>query len=611
MRNNWIRIRSLAILVVAIAPVVALLWTTQGSRLGLLLWAIGLCALQPLLLIKLDRRTELSVTWLIGFWQGLLGVFGQPSTMAGLISFGSILVVGLILWVANAEDDALVSNTYGLGVATGVIVSALSIEHPQRWTLLLALLGFTAVARFGAYLVGHRLATNQALGATNQRLIDDLQYRADHDGLTGAYNRARISTHITSLLEQKRPFVCTAIDIDDFRTFNEMYGQARGDQYLHDVVQNLSHCSHDAVVGRIESDRFIVIEPAGTSTGLGGRNSQAEPVHEAALASTPEGVAPMSCTVAMLYVDDPHEFTTETLLQATRATIEAGKRNGGGRTQIFDDEIASGIVDERRLRQEFARGLEQHEVVPYVQPIVDLRSAAIVGGEVLARWIRDGEEVPAYKFIETAHRGQLLDEVDDAMFEQIAEWRRSHPEFKPLYLSLNVGPDRLYAAGQRFGQAKAGEDDLRGMVFEMTERGIVHNPEAATAQLAEWRSRGALIYLDDFGTGFSSLDLLTSLPIDGLKVDRKFVRGAGTEAASQAVVAATVELARRLDLRLIAEGVETRHEALLMRDMGIQAAQGWLFLKAVPLEEFSALVAAGTNWAEVLHANAPGQVSPV
>lgn len=574
------------------------------DRAGLLAWFLGIVGIQGIALITADKKPlHYGVIFAIGTWGALLSLFGRADTWAGMAAGSCVALMGLAIGLSAPTSDPREFTFFGSGIVTGTLIAALALDAPYRWQMFAFVLAIALVARHGARLTSNRDAMNESLTETNDRLIDDLRFRADHDALTGIYNRTRITERLNDRLEGTAQFSCLLIDIDGFRSFNEIYGTEAGDTYLRGFANRLSDQYPNGDVGRIESDRFVVMYDAHSDLVLADAIAQTVELHDAAAATTPEHVPPMTCTIGLLYDAEPRQYDRENFIRTMHATVDAGKLEGGNTTRLLDDELSQQLAAETRMRQQLAVGLERNEVVAYVQPIVDLRTGAILGGEVLARWLRDGVEVPAYKFIETAQRARLLNAVDDAMFEQVVGWRAAHPELDQLYLSLNVGPDRLYAAQQRIGRPGGG--DLRGLVFEMTERGIIDNPETATAQLNDWRDRGARIYLDDFGTGFSSLDLLTTLPIDGLKIDRKFVQNAKTERPARAVIAATVELARRLDLALVAEGIETRDEAALTRDMGVHAAQGWLFLKAVPLSEFTELATNGTNWAETLHAHRP------
>lgn len=579
----------------------ATLWGVADRR-GLVFWVGGFIVIELVgarfvSSTTTEARLRRAYLFLAGVWAGALIYFGQPaSTMAMALTLG-VLAFGLAIVVVSAPDDLEGSIASMAGVWIAALVGIVVTQSANVVLLIgLATLG-SLVAGLALTLNHLRESESVDLADRNAALIDDLRFRADHDDHTGLLNRSATMAEVGRLCGAGEPFAFMLIDLDDFKYFNDTVGVRAGDAYLADLAARLTAAaSNPCIVGRIEGGRFGIISHAADHDV----DRLAATVHREAAAATPDRQPPVRCSIGVVEVSAADARAADEIESSARAAVAFVQHHGGGSTYRFDASLASAVQAEERTRARLVEGLGAGEIVAYIQPVVNLYTGQIVGGEALARWICDGEEVPAYQFIDVAKRARLLNEIDQAVYADIAKWRNDRPEFAPAQVGINVGPDRLRAAEEGFaGDGRGG--DLTGMIIEITERGIVADPEAATQQLEQWRERGARIFLDDFGTGFSSLDLLTSLPIDGLKIDRKFVQGASDGRAARAVVAATVELARRLDLSLVAEGVETIEEAFLMRDMGVGRAQGWLFDKAVPLADFSAMLEGAINWTELLN----------
>lgn len=586
---------------IAAVAAAAMLWGV-ADRSGLVLWVGGFIVIElvgarHVSSTTTERRLRSAFLFLTGAWAGALIFFGQPaSTTAMALTLGA-LAFGLVIVVVSAPDDLEESTATIAGVWVSALAGIIATQSANVVLLIGLVTMACLVAGLGATLNHLRETESTALADRNAELIGDLRFRADHDHHTGLLNRSATMAQVSRLCEAGEPFALAIVDLDDFKYVNDTVGVQAGDAYLVELASRLTTIAAGrAIVGRIEGGRFGVISRAQDHDV----EQLTASIHREAAAATPVGQRPVRCSIGVVDVRPDEGQTPEEIERSARAAVAFVQMQGGGSTYRFDDSLAAAVQAEESVRASLAEALESGEIVAYVQPVVDLHTGQIVGGEALARWIRDGEEVPAYEFIDVAKRARLLNEIDQAVHADIARWRRARPEFAPAQVCINVGPDRLRVAEKGLA-GDGGSADLTGLIIEITERGIIADPEVATRQLEQWRGRGARIFLDDFGTGFSSLDLLTSLPIDGLKIDRKFVQGASADRAARAVVAATVELARRLELSLVAEGVETIDEALLMRDMGVGRAQGWLFEKAVPLAEFSAMLEAATNWTELLN----------
>jgi EAL domain-containing protein (putative c-di-GMP-specific phosphodiesterase class I)/FixJ family two-component response regulator len=255
-----------------------------------------------------------------------------------------------------------------------------------------------------------------------------------------------------------------------------------------------------------------------------------------------------------------------------------------------DDEPVEVGLDE--VRAALLRG----ELLPWFQPQVEFGNGKVVSVEALARWRRgDGHIVRPLQFVPLLEREGLAQRLTDLMLEQACLWkRRWDEEGLRLHLSVNVSPSTLAdpAAADHYQQMVQDHGvDPREVVLEITESSLMADAARGLGALARLRLKGFGLSIDDFGTGYSSLAQLSQIPFTELKIDQGFVSGAHTEPRKRAVIEASLELARKLELEVVAEGVETTEDWQMLAELGCGMAQGYLIAKPVPGEELAAVVA--------------------
>jgi sensor c-di-GMP phosphodiesterase-like protein len=242
------------------------------------------------------------------------------------------------------------------------------------------------------------------------------------------------------------------------------------------------------------------------------------------------------------------------------------------------------------LRGELVAALRRHALTVAYQPIIDLASGCCVGAEALVRWRQaDGTFVSPSLFIPLAEDAGLLPEItDQVLTATLRDLGDFLPGRRDIYISINVGAEDL--TRWRFldvlGAAIAGSDIQPDQIrIEATERGFLQ-ASAAQEVIAGFRRAGHPVYIDDFGTGFSSLAYLQTFSVDCLKIDKSFIDAIETEAVTSSVVPHIIDMARTLGLSIVAEGVETHGQASYLQSRGVRYCQGWLFSKALPADEF-------------------------
>jgi len=284
------------------------------------------------------------------------------------------------------------------------------------------------------------------------------------------------------------------------------------------------------------------------------------------------------------------------LLHAADLALYRAKAAGRGRHALFSPELRARATARLALEQDLRRALEGGEVVVHYQPEVDLATGRLVGVKALARWRHPRRGLlPPAEFIALAEETGLIvplgRQVLAAACRQARAWQQALPRDPPLLICVNLSP-RQFAHPDLVGdvrRALAASGLARGSLgLEITESVAMGAAEATLATLRALKALGVTLELDDFGTGYSSLAYLQRFPLDRLKLDRSFVRGLGRDPGSGAIVRAVLTLARALGLGVTAEGVETTAQATMLRELGCDLGQGYLFAPPLPADELEA-----------------------
>jgi len=422
---------------------------------------------------------------------------------------------------------------------------------------------------------------------TEQSLIK----QAFHDELTGLPNKALLVDRVDQAFAVSRrshePIAVLFIDLDGFKTINDTLGHQAGDTALGKVAERLSAIVRPGdTLARIGGDEFVML-CAGTD-GARGATAVARRIlgafdqpfvlsgHPVALGASIGIATSMGADTAALLLDN-----------ADTAMYEA-KHAGRGRFAIHD-EIDQSIALERIDTEEaLRRAVTNNELRLHYQPELDLDSGTIVGFEALVRWERpDGRLIPPGDFIPLAEETGIIVEIGKWVIaeacRQAAVWRLFRdPDSEPVRIWVNLSGRQL------------GDPELVGFIertilesgittdeicMEITESALMGDADAAADQLDELRALGISLGIDDFGTGWSQFAYLHRLPLDVLKIDQSFVAGLATDRDSATIVAAIIDLAHALGLIVIAEGVETEEQLIVLKELDCDQALGFFFSK--------------------------------
>ena len=414
-----------------------------------------------------------------------------------------------------------------------------------------------------------------------------LRERVYHDALTGLPNRSYLLRQLTSALAHSRQddtymFAVLFVDLDRFNVVNDSLGHEIGDRLLTALGRRLEARLHaNDIVARLGGDEFVVLvqnlRSEEDAVVVADRLTSAltEPFY------CDEHEIFMSASIGIAMGAGEYEMPEEILRDADIAMYQA-KRSGRANTQVFNRAMHDRTVTQMRLETDLRRAVARQEFFLTYQPIVELSGRRVVGFEALVRWRHPTRGI-IYPddFIKLAEQTRLIvpltAQVMQQAVTQIASWLREHPN---LYVVVNISAVQLLQKGflQDVESVIAGAAIPHSALrLELTESAIMENAEMAERVLSDLRTAGIRSLIDDFGTGYSSLSYLQRLPVDGLKIDRSFVAEMTQRQDSAEIVRAIVSLANSLNLRTVAEGIETPEQANALRVLGVGYGQGYYF----------------------------------
>ena len=449
------------------------------------------------------------------------------------------------------------------------------------------------------------LASDIAFALDHIEKAERLNYLAYFDALTGLANRSllheRLTQHIESARRERHKLAVLVINVDRFKAINDTLGRQAGDQLLQQLAQRYQQDTRDgAWYARIEADHFALVLPDLKSEEELARRIEAN--YQAQFGPPFQaGEAELRISARFGIAMFPNDGgDAEALLRNAEA---AGKkaRTSGERylfyAQEMTDKIAGSLALENKLRQ----ALERDEFVLYYQPKVDAASRRILGVEALIRW-RSPEMglVPPMQFIPLMEETGLIRDVGAWALRQAAlDHLHLQTVLGPLgmavpRIAVNVSPVQLrrsdfvdtVRAAIELGAQPTGID------LEITESLIMEDTEVNIEKLKRLRGFGLSVAIDDFGTGYSSLRYLAKLPVQTLKIDRSFVITMLEEADTMTLVSTVISLAHSLRLKVVAEGVDSEAQAAVLRELGCDEMQGFLFSRPLPLPDIQALLLA-------------------
>jgi diguanylate cyclase (GGDEF)-like protein/PAS domain S-box-containing protein len=433
----------------------------------------------------------------------------------------------------------------------------------------------------------------------------DLTYSSQHDFLTGLPNRMllndRISQAIVLALRHKKQIAVLFLDLDGFKHINDYLGHPIGDKLLQSIAKRLVDCVRFSdTVSRQGGDEFVVLL------------SEVEHSEDAAITARR-----MLQTVAQAHSIDQHDLhvTTsigmsvypddgldaETLIKNADTAMYQAKENGRQSYQFFKPAMNIRAVKRQSIEESLRRALERQEFALNYQPKVNLRTGEITGAEALIRWTHPIRgPVSPEQFISVAEDCGLILPIGNWVLREACKQARTWVDagLPPVTMAVNVSAMEFRGDNfleNVFAILKETRLDPRSLELELTESVLMKRAESTESIFKTLRATGVRLAVDDFGTGYSSLSYLRKFPVDALKIDQSFVRQITTAPDDTTIVTAIISMGRSLNLRVIAEGVETLEQLAFLKAHQCDEAQGYYFSRPVDAKQFAKLLQTGIS----------------
>ena len=421
-----------------------------------------------------------------------------------------------------------------------------------------------------------------------------IKQQANYDLITGLPNRRMILDRLEQLiLQSNRRNTCIAVlllDLDYFKEVNDTLGHDKGDLLLKQVgkrIQNLIRQSD--TVARLGGDEFVLILPDITQMTAIERIATAIIAELSIPFQFDNDQITISTSIGITVFPQDGSQVTQLLKNADQAMYQA-KHLGRGQFQYFTPEMHDALLQRTYMINALRDAISKQELTLYYQPIVDLNTNQFKKAEALIRWIRPGSGLvnPA-DFIPLAEETRQIIEIGDWVMQeaarQVAIWQKTiDPEFQ---ISVNTSPVQ-YENNDNFLSPeflKSHIPDSKSICIEITESLLMESSSDVSNKLLALREAGIDVSLDDFGTGYSSLAYLNKFSIDYLKIDQSFVHGITENNDNRILCETIIEMAHRLNIKVVAEGIETDEQRIILKNAGCDFGQGYFFSKPVPADE--------------------------
>ena len=468
----------------------------------------------------------------------------------------------------------------------------------------------------GAYLEGIDGGSPRLVGTTQDvtgRVGDEerLWHLADHDSLSGLFNRRRFMEELTREVafaqRSGEPGALLVLDVDRFKDINDSLGHMVGDSLLIRIAEQLrSRLRRTDTLARLGGDEFAIVLPCcPVEQGQKIAHEILAKLNQHASVQIAGMERRLTASIGVAVFGPGQPRTADELLVEADLAMYRAKAKAGGTLEVFDEEMRAELAARMSTEGELREALSGQELRVHYQPIIALTDGATVGCEALVRWEHPlrGMVAPA-DFIPIAEECGLIGEIGafvlDRACRQASDWRHVG---RNLYVSVNVSPRQLVSRDMAREVALALESSglpAPLLCLEVTETSLLGDSGPVVSGLRELKRLGVRIAIDDFGGGASSLGLLRILPLDQIKIDRMFIEGIADQADDRAIVAAVLSMADELGMSVVAEGIETDQQQGQLRELGCQYAQGFLYARPdnpenLELDGYSAMAQPGVG----------------
>ena len=426
---------------------------------------------------------------------------------------------------------------------------------------------------------------------------DKLKYIANHDSLTGLYNRHAYAEKIENVINLKKKESCALIfmDLDSFKTVNDSLGHTLGDILLEQVSRRIeSEVKGYEMFFRFGGDEFVLLLSNAKDKNY--VETFVKEIHEALkkpfMIKNYEVYTTVSIGIS-IYPDDAKD--SESLLRNADVAMYNAKQLGRSRYSFYSSDMLNMNTNKLMLESELYKALDNEELFLLYQPQVSLTDGKLVGVEALIRWMHPEKGlISPLDFIPIAEMNGLIMPIGEWVIDQacelLASWKNT--DMKDVTLSINISAKQLLHQDlYRYIEEAIEKTQIDGILLELevTESVVMENISETVSILAKLKKLGVSISIDDFGTGYSSLSYLKKLPIDKLKIDREFIRAIPYDKDDIAITKAIINMSKSLSLKIVAEGTETKEHIEFLEDSKCDIVQGFYYSKPIPAKDVEEL----------------------
>ena len=416
-------------------------------------------------------------------------------------------------------------------------------------------------------------------------------FNSMHDNLTGIYNMQYLYSRIRNEIQSSdKDFCAIFINIKNFKLINDNFGKSFGDVVLIRMAKWMKTNIKSGFYGRLVADTFGICMPKEdfdegfisqelSNLVVKFRNME----HKINIHIGVYDILDKSLDVSIMF-DRAHFAITD--IEENYKTV----------IHYYNEDIKKVLLEEQRLAANLEVALETDQIRPYLQPIAD-RDGRIVGAEALARWLHpDLGYLAPYRFIPLFEKNGMITDLDVHIWKHacrtLSKWKETHPD---TFISINISPKDFYftdVIAEINTLVEKYEIDPHLLRIEITETAMMTESQERIRILNEFRKAGFIVEMDDFGSGYSSLNLLKDMPVDVLKIDMQFLSDENNS-KSNIIIDSIINLSNELDITPLTEGVETEEQFEQLRTMGCELFQGYYFSKPIPVKDFERLLESG------------------
>lgn len=439
-----------------------------------------------------------------------------------------------------------------------------------------------------------RFRLKNALERSQLQILKKLQYLESYDSLTGLYRRDRFQRETRKLLNRypEKKFALVRLDIAKFQLVNSFFGINQGDEFLKSIakmIQDYFCHKEQATFGRMRADVFAMCIEYDSKQEL---EDMAQVFREKVRQILPEfDMIP----VFGFYLIADHRMEVNDMYDYAKMASKQCKGNYIQNFAYYQDAMGQDVIKEQKIINMTRPALEQEKFVLYIQPKYDIQGNHIAGGEVLVRWKEsDKGMISPGEFIPVFERNGFIMQLDYYVWEHACRLLRRWLDkgYQPMPISVNVSRVSVYnpnLVDMICDLVASYQIPPALFQLELTESAYTTNPYMIREAMKKLQERGFTILMDDFGSGYSSLNVLKDIAVDVLKIDMKFMEEAEIPGRSENILASVVNMAQQLKMPVIAEGVEKKSQVDFLKGIGCEYVQGFYFAKPMPSDEYEQL----------------------